>query len=98
MFLSLLNDHRQVSASAILHEDIKSASILVNIAIMIFNDMVVVKLFENVSTETSLRIGKKLSVCRQSSHFGDNLLFIPFLHLVEFQFLPGENLGSLVSK
>ena len=49
LFLCLFDDPREIPAAAIFHEDVEDARISVDEAIVVTNDVVVVKVFENVT-------------------------------------------------
>lgn len=51
MLLRLFDKRRQISTAAVFHENIEDASVAVNVAIVIANDMFMVEVLEDVSAD-----------------------------------------------
>ena len=49
----LEDDSGEIASSAVFHEDVKNPSVAVNITIVISDDVIMVEVFENVSTDTT---------------------------------------------
>ena len=69
MSLSLLDDGREIAAAAVLHENIQDASLTINITVVVANDIVVVKVLEDVTFRLQRSVRWKASHCAQNIHF-----------------------------
>ena len=80
MLLSLLDDRRQVSASTILHQNVQCTGVAVNIAVIIFHDMGVVEILQDVASGASGQTSSVYFTNDADEHLGNNLLAIAFIH------------------
>jgi len=88
MSLCLLDDGRQISTSTILHKDVQYTCIAVNIAVVVFDNVSMVEILQNVASCGSGQALSCYSINNADEHLGHNLLAIAFIHSLKFDFLP----------
>jgi hypothetical protein len=88
MSLSLLDDGRQISTSTIFHKNIQYTCITVNIAVVVFDNVSMVEILQNVANCGSGQALPCYSINNADEHLGHNLLAIAFIHSFKIDFLP----------
>jgi hypothetical protein len=87
MLLCLLDDDRQVPASAVFHENVQDTCVAVNIAVVVLYDMCMVEILQNVASCMSDK-ASCYDTNNADEHLGHNLLAIAFIHALEIDLLP----------
>jgi len=88
MSLRLLDDGRQISTSTIFHKNVEYTCVAVNIAVVIFDNMSMVEILQNVASCGSGQVLPCFSINSADEHLGHNLLAITFIHALEIDLLP----------
>lgn len=87
---SLLDDRREVAASAVFHHDVEDSGIPIDVTVMVAYNVVVVEVFQYISAApVNHHTASKGSLY---SHFSDNLFSISLAHSLKVELLSGEYL------
>ena len=93
MPLCLLDDAREVSATAVLHENVENSGVAVDVAVMVADDVFVMQVLEDVTGRGMVWVVVRW-VVRRHSHFCDDLFAVALGHALEVEFLTCEDLPA----
>jgi len=80
LFRCLLDEGGEVATAIVLHEDVKNASVSVDVSVVVSHNVVVMKVLKNISTHSLLSVGEEVTRVSQDTRSRHDLLSISLAH------------------